>query len=113
MENLKKIIETINKVNVKNIKIYKTEKITPFYDYAIIATASSSRQLKATVEHIKKESSKENYTIRSIEGVSGGTWVLIDLNEVLINVFLSEEREKYALDKMWSDLPQVTIDGDE
>lgn len=113
MENLKKIIETINKVNVKNIKIYKTEKITPFYDYAIIATASSSRQLKATVEHIKKESSKENYTIRSIEGVSGGTWVLIDLNEVLINVFLSEEREKYALDKMWSDLPQVVIDGDE
>ncbi|MGI6709916.1 MAG: ribosome silencing factor [Bacilli bacterium] len=113
MEKLKKIIDTINKTNIKNIKVYETSSITPFYDYAIIATATSSRQLKATVEHIKKESAKENYTIRSVEGVSGGTWVLIDLNDILINVFLSDEREKYALDKMWSDLPQVKVEEDE
>lgn len=110
MKNLKKIISTINNVNVKDIKVYDTSKITPFYDYAIIATASSARQLKAVVEHIKKESVKENYTIRSVEGVSGGTWVLVDVNAVLVNVFLSEDREKYGLDKMWHDLPQIKVD---
>lgn len=106
LENLKKIVESVDDAKVKDIKVYETKNITPLFDYVVIATATSPRQMNAVVDHLKDDSSKKGFMIRGIEGVSGGLWVLVDLQEVLVNIFTEEEREKYALDKMWKDLPQ-------
>ena len=107
MELLKNIVQCIDDAKVKHIKIYETKSITPFFDYVIVGTANSSRQLRTVVEHIKKDSDDKRYSIRGIEGVQGGYWVLVDIGDVLVNVFLQDEREKYDLDKLWKDLPQI------
>lgn len=107
MELLKNIVRCIDEAKVKNIKIYETKSLTPFFDYVIVATAASSRQLRTTVERVKKDGAENNYDILGTEGLSGGYWVLIDVGSVLLNIFLQEEREKYDLDKLWKDLPQI------
>lgn len=107
MDTLKNIIESINNLKVKDLKIYETKNITPFFDYVVIATAISSRQLKAVVEHLRKDSQEKNLIIKGIEGLDGGYWALVDLGDVLVNVFTSEEREKYDLDRLWKSLPQI------
>ena len=107
MELLKNIVRCIDEAKVKNIKIYETKSLTPFFDYVIVATASSGRQLRTTVERVKKDGDEKRYEIRGVEGLSGGYWVLVDADSVLLNIFLQEEREKYDLDKLWKDLPQI------
>jgi len=107
MELLKNIVKCIDDAKVKDLKIYHTTNITPFFDYVVIATANSSRQLNAVVHHLRKDSKENNFIIRGVEGLQGGYWALIDMNEVLVNIFLEDEREKYNLDKLWRDLPQI------
>lgn len=111
MELLKNIIPAIENTNLKDIRIYETSSITPLFDYVVNATATSSRQLAAIVNNIKKESQEKGFDVRSVEGARGEIWVLVDLNSVLVNVFLGEEREKYALDRLWKDLPQVDYEA--
>ena len=65
----------------------------------VIATADSKRQLDAAVSNVEDEVYKNGYKVRGVEGKNGGTWILIDLNDILVNVFYKEEREKYGLDK--------------
>lgn len=107
MEILKDVIKSLYDAKVEDIKIYDTAKITPFYDLVVNATANNSRQLSATVQKLRKLSEEKGYYLKGIEGLSGGYWALIDMREVLVNIFLTEEREKYNLDKLWKDLPQI------
>jgi hypothetical protein len=38
-----------------------------------------------------------------VEGLEGGEWVLIDLDEVVVHVFQGEKREHYDLERLWAD----------
>lgn len=107
MDLIKNVVQSIDDAKVKDLKIYETKSITPFFDYVVVATATSARQLAAAVDHLKKDSLDKNFRIKNVEGLRGGYWVLVDLGDVIVNVFLSEEREKYDLDKLWKDLPQI------
>ncbi|HHX00651.1 MAG TPA: ribosome silencing factor [Acholeplasmataceae bacterium] len=107
MDLLKKVVTTLNETKLENLKIYETKNITPFFDYAVIVTANSSRQVVATVDRLRKAAEEANLTIRGIEGLEGGLWVLVDYNQIIVNIFIEEERSRYDLDKLWRTLPQV------
>jgi len=109
MKLLKNVIKWIDDAKIKEVKVYETKTITPFFDYVIVGTANSSRQLQTAIERIRKESGENNIGIKGIEGTRGGYWALVDMGDVLVNVFLQEEREKYDLDKLWKDLPQINV----
>ena len=109
MELIKSAVNAINEVNGKNIKIYETKKINPLFDYAVIATVSSNRQLDAVISHINDEAGKKGFNIRGIEGKGGGCWLLVDLYSVVVHVFTEEEREHYDLDCLWRDLPTIEV----
>lgn len=59
MEVLKEIAQTLANVKLKDIKIYDTRSITPLFDYVINATATSHRQIRAVIEHLKKTVKKK------------------------------------------------------
>ena len=48
-----KIIEQLEKVKAKDIKVFNLKDISPFYDYFIVATATE-RQSNAAINYIKK-----------------------------------------------------------
>ena len=100
----------LSHLNLNDIAIYKTNTVTPHFDYVVIATADSKRQLDAAVNNVEDEVYKNGYKVRGVEGKNGGTWILIDLNDILVNVFYKEEREKYGLDNMWRNLERVRFD---
>jgi ribosome-associated protein len=110
LEILSKIVPVIDDVRVKNISIYDMRAVTPLYDYAIICTASSNRQVLATVDHLKKASIEQSFEIRNVEGANMGVWVLVDLSTVVVHIFTQEERDRYALDRLFSSLPQLDFE---
>ncbi|MGD9604611.1 MAG: ribosome silencing factor [Bacilli bacterium] len=104
MEPITIIKQIIEQLKLKNVCIYETKQITPFFDFALLATASSQRQLKASIDHLQKESEQKGLNYRNIEGKNGGLWVLVDFGSVVVHVFTKEERERFDIDKLWKDL---------
>lgn len=109
MEAITIITKIIEKLKLKDVVTYETKKITPFFDYAMIATASSQRQLLATINHLKQEASSFGLYPRGIEGQHNAVWALIDFGTIVVHVFTSEERERFDLDKLWKDLPSQRL----
>ena len=96
-QQVSSIISIIEDKNGQDIKVYNMEGKSPFFDYSILCTGSSARNIEAIATDIKK--SLEN--VRNIEGLDECNWVLIDSGDIIISVFSKEAREYYQLDSFY------------
>ena len=78
-------------------------------DVFLIASAPSERQVNAIVDGIEEELAKQDLRPVRREGRSGGRWVLLDYADVVIHVQHEEDREFYALERLWKDCPVVDL----
>ena len=70
-------------------------------DFMLIASGTSSRQIRAITENTVTAIKKSSNVNVSIEGLKQGDWVLIDGGDIIIHLFRPEVREFYNLEKMW------------
>lgn len=105
-----KVIEILNKAVVKNIKVYDMKNLTPFFDYSIICSVNTARQGAAAINYLKKEAEDINMRVRSFSSSTDTTWFLIDLDDVVVHVFVGEERQRYNLDEMYGGNPIKVVE---
>lgn len=96
------IISIIEDKKGQDIKVFDMQGKSPFFDYSILCTGSSMRNIEAIANDIKKNS--EN--IRSIEGLEECNWVLIDSGDIIISIFSKDAREYYQLDAFYEGVNQ-------
>ncbi len=94
------VLDALDHNLIKDVKVYETKESNPYFDYIIVATTLSSRQMEACISYLK-----DDFDIRGAE--VGDSWSLIDLNDIVIHIFKEEERERYGLDRLYASLPQI------
>ena len=80
-------------------------------DAFLLASAPNERQVLAIVDAIEErllELPEKAKPMRR-EGERAGRWVLLDYVDVVVHVQHSEEREFYALDRLWKDCPTIPV----
>ena len=56
-------------------------------------------------DNLDTDLKKENILPRKIEGYNTGSWILLDYNEVIVNIFTEAERQKYNLEELLEKIP--------
>ena len=93
-----------------DVAVLDMRPITPVFDYFVIVTGNSRRQLHAISEEIDNCLEKELGDKRmGIEGYSDSRWILLDYGSVVIHLFDDETRKFYALEDLWSEAQRVTL----
>lgn len=80
------------------------ERVNPYFSIFVIATVGSSVQLKSIVREFMRRFSAvipNGVTLRPEDYDSG--WVVLDLIDVIVHVFLPEQRKYYNLERLWGD----------
>lgn len=80
-----------------------TREVTSFADEFIIATGTSVRHVRAVADAVVKEAKAFGRVPLGVEGQDGGRWILIDFGDIIVHVFQAEERERYDLERLWSE----------
>lgn len=80
----------------------------------VIASAPTDRQVRAIAENVMDEVSAQLHErpLR-IEGRSEGRWVLLDYGDVVVHALIDEDREYYALERLWGDVPVRQLDPEQ
>lgn len=76
-------------------------------DYFVIASGTSTTQVRAIADHIARQLREKGERIRHSEGEREGLWVLLDCGDVVSHVFLDRTRRFYDLERLWADAPQA------
>lgn len=78
-------------------------------DAFVLASAPNERQVLAIVDAIEEKLLELPERAKPVrrEGERSGRWVLLDYVDIVVHIQHSEEREFYALDRLWKDCPRI------
>ena len=88
----------------------------PICEYFLVASATSSTHLGALAHHLERWF-KEHGFRPVIKGLEGAKWVIVDVNFLMVHLFLPEIRAMYDLETLWRfiDTPiplEALLDGE-
>lgn len=106
MELAQEIVEVVTDKKGENIIVYNVSELTSFTDYMIIVSVNSSVQMNTILKELKKKINKDSY---HVEGESSSGWVLIDYDGLILNIFMPDVREFYALERLWGEAEKVNL----
>jgi ribosome-associated protein len=91
-----------------DIVILQVEGVSYLTDYFVIVTGFSSVQVRAIYRAIEDQVEQvwQRYPIR-VEGQAEGSWIVQDYGDVIVHIFMPQEREFYNLEAFWGHAEQI------
>lgn len=93
-----------------DVLVMDVRKVTDVTRFFIVCTGTSTPQVKAVADHVIDSCREAGLDIYHVEGYDSLRWVLIDLVDIVVHVFLPDVRKYYQLERLWGDAPAEQID---
>ncbi len=91
----------------RDVVILDVRELLVITDYFVIASGNSDRQVRTIAEEIERELRPRGARPVRREGEKEGLWVVLDFVDLVVHVFLDEQRQYYGLERLWADAPSV------
>lgn len=91
----------------RDVLILDMRGITPLYDYFVLATGTSRRQIHTLAEEIDARMGALGEKRLGIEGYEASRWLVQDYGDVVVHLFDPDTRLYYGLEDLWADAPHV------
>lgn len=96
----------------KDLVAFDVSEQLAITDAFLLASGANDRQVKAIVEEIEDALREVGEKPLRREGHREGRWVLLDYGDIVVHVQHVEEREYYALERLWRDCPAIPLPAD-
>ena len=80
-----------------------------YADFLVIMTGRSDRHTQALAQGIEDALRKKGIRPVAVEGLTHGSWVLMDLGDVVVHVFQDEARQLYDIEGLWLDARRLPV----
>jgi ribosome-associated protein len=91
----------------RDVLVLDMRGITPLYDFFVLVTGASRRQIHTIIEEIDDAMHERGDRRLSVEGYESSKWVVEDYGDVVVHVFDDPTRQYYSIEELWADAPRV------
>lgn len=104
------IVQAADERKGADLSLLQVTEISTLADYFVIITGFSKVQVRAIARSIE-EAVEETLQLRPIhaEGLTEGTWVLLDYGDVIVHIQLPQERDFYNLEAFWGHAERLDV----
>ena len=99
----KNVMNLLDDKKAGSIISIDVSKVTTLTDYFIICSGTSDRHRKSLADDVQELMENEKLEMISKEGYRTANWILLDYGYVVVNIFSTDARDKYDLERLWSD----------
>ena len=92
------------------VRVLDLRGVCGFADYFVLATGTSARHVRTLAEAAIDLALQSGAKPRGVEGKPIGTWVLVDLGDVVVHVFQEEQRDFFGLERLWGDAEELPVE---
>ena len=87
----------------QNVVVLDLREVTPLFDFFVIATGASRRQVHTIVEETDAALRAVGDHRLNVEGYDSSKWVVQDYGDVVSHTFDTDTRDYYKLEELWAD----------
>ena len=110
VELARALAEAIAENKGEDIHLLDLRGLSDIADWFVIANAKSRRHLRTLGQELIDKIREAHVGPFRAEGLNSESWIIIDLYNVVVHLFIPERRDYYALDDYWADAPRQIID---
>lgn len=96
----KAVLQALEDKKAQDILVMDVRGRCAFADRFVLASGRSDRQLKALSQAVVEAGHRFGLPAK-VEGLEAMEWLLIDLQDLVVHLFLPEVRESFQLDRLW------------
>ncbi|MFM7844699.1 MAG: ribosome silencing factor [Planctomycetota bacterium] len=94
----------------QDILVIDVRALTDMFDYLVVATGRSGRQLRAIADETEDVMLRDFHEKRrSVSGYTDSRWIVLDFGDVMVNLFDPQSRNYYRLEDLWGDGQRVAL----
>ena len=75
--------------------------MTVIADWFIVCSGRVPQQVKALCDDLEDKAAAMGLEQRRKEGYSAGRWIVLDYADILVHLFVPEERQYYKMERLW------------
>lgn len=84
-------------------------KVVNFCDYFLVCSGNTDRHVRAIANSIDQGLNEIGIRVRLKQGARKNDWVVLDIGDIVIHVFVKKVREFYNLEYLWQEAKEVKL----
>jgi ribosome-associated protein len=112
LETLNAIAQVIYDKKGFNILALDVRGLSSITDFLLIAEGNVDRHISSIGRAVIDELEERGERTVHIEGLQTGEWAVLDFGDIVVHIFSPGLRERYSLERLWSESKIVDLDID-
>jgi ribosome-associated protein len=108
LELLKSCCRVLEEKKAGDLRVRDVSQQSSITDYLVLATATSDPHLRAMRVELEKAIDAAKTHIVGIEATPGSGWIVVDLFNIMVHLFLADRRSHYGLELLWKDATEIS-----
>jgi ribosome-associated protein len=109
----RQLAELADSKKAEEIVVLDMRELVSYTDFLAICTARNERQAKAIVDEVRVQVKHQSGILPGgVDGAGEDGWVVLDYLDCVLHVFTPEARDRYQLEDLWREAPQLELDFD-
>jgi ribosome-associated protein len=104
---VQQIVTAAQDTKAEDIVVFDMERRSPITDYVVVCSGRSQAHVRGIGERIESELRAKGVRCTAAEGLTEGSWVLLDFDVVIVHVFHPETRGYYDLESLLAAYPSL------
>jgi len=104
------LVRALDDRKAEQIKVLEVSGQSTITDYLVLASGLADPHLRALRIEIEKTLDGAGQPIAGIDTAEGSGWLVFDAYQIMVHVFLPEQREAYQLERLWQDANTLDVD---
>lgn len=104
------VIDALQEKKAQDIKAIDISQLTTIAQYFIICSGTSTTHTQTLADYVDEKLAGHGIQCLRREGYGSARWILMDYGDIVVHVFLEEDREFYGLERLWQDGISVPVD---
>jgi len=108
LERAQAAAQAAHETRGRDILLLDLREVTPEFDFFVLATGGSVRQLHAIsdeIDHVLEENLNDRR--RGMEGYQQGGWIVLDYGDLIVHLFDEKMRDYYRLEDLWAQAKRI------
>jgi ribosome-associated protein len=110
LDLLKICCRALDEKKAGDLRVFDVSEQSSITDFLVLATATSDPHLRAMRIELEKAVDASKTRIVGIDAAHDSGWMVVDLFDVMVHLFLPDRRSLYALEMLWKDATELSLE---